>query len=70
MQQRHYVVSLQLLPALQEIKLDHEAEPGDPVIVPAPVTQADAEKRAAGAPGHEVTDWYLTRKKIGSIAAD
>lgn len=44
--------------------------PGDPVIVPAPITQADAEKRAAGAPGHEVTDWYLTRKKIGSIAAD
>jgi len=43
--------------------------PGDPVIVPAPITQADAEKRAAGGPDLEVTDWYLTRKRI-SAAAD
>jgi peroxiredoxin (alkyl hydroperoxide reductase subunit C) len=42
--------------------------PGEPVIVPAPVTQADAEKRAAGAPGLEVTDWYLSRKKLGAAA--
>jgi peroxiredoxin (alkyl hydroperoxide reductase subunit C) len=42
--------------------------PGDAVIVPAPITQADAETRAAGAPGHEVTDWYLTRRKLGAAA--
>jgi len=42
--------------------------PGDPVIVPAPLTQADAEKRAAGAPGLEVTDWYLTKKKLAAAA--
>lgn len=41
---------------------------GDPVIVPAPITQADAEKRTAGAPGVEVTDWYLSRKKLGAAA--
>jgi len=43
-------------------------QPGDPVIVPAPITQADAEKRAAGGPGVEVTDWYLSRKKLGAAA--
>ncbi len=42
--------------------------PGDSVIVPAPITQADAETRAAGAPGHEVIDWYLTRRKLGAAA--
>ena len=43
--------------------------PGDPVIVPAPITQADAEKRVQGAAGLEVTDWYLSKKKL-SAAAD
>jgi peroxiredoxin (alkyl hydroperoxide reductase subunit C) len=43
-------------------------QPGEPVIVPAPLTQADAEKRAAGAPGLEVTDWYLSRKKLAAAA--
>ena len=42
--------------------------PGDPVIVPAPITQADAEKRAQGAAGLEVTDWYLSKKKLASAA--
>jgi peroxiredoxin (alkyl hydroperoxide reductase subunit C) len=38
--------------------------PGDPVIVPAPITQEDAEKRAASAgDGLEVTDWYFTKRK-------
>jgi peroxiredoxin (alkyl hydroperoxide reductase subunit C) len=41
---------------------------GDPVIVPAPITQADAEKRAAGGADLEVTDWYLTRKKLTAAA--
>lgn len=45
-------------------------QPGDAVIVPAPVTQADAEKRAAGGPGLEITDWYLAKKKVSAAAAD
>ena len=45
--------------------------PGDAVIVPAPLTQADAEKRAASnGAGVEVTDWYFTKKKLASAAAD
>ena len=44
--------------------------PGDPVIVPAPLTQADAEKRAASKDGLEVTDWYLSKKKLAAAAAD
>jgi peroxiredoxin (alkyl hydroperoxide reductase subunit C) len=42
--------------------------PGDAVIVPAPITQADAEKRVAGGQGLEVVDWYLSRKKLGAAA--
>jgi peroxiredoxin (alkyl hydroperoxide reductase subunit C) len=42
--------------------------PGEAVIVPAPITQADAEKRAAGGQGLEVTDWYLARRKLGAAA--
>ena len=42
--------------------------PGDPVIAPAPVTQADAEKRAAGEEGLEVTDWYLARRTLETAA--
>jgi peroxiredoxin (alkyl hydroperoxide reductase subunit C) len=41
---------------------------GDAVIVPAPITQADAEKRAAGGADLDVTDWYLTRKKLTAAA--
>ncbi len=43
--------------------------PGDQVIVPAPITQADAEKRAAGGDGLEVKDWYLSKKKLPEAAA-
>ncbi len=43
--------------------------PGDPVIVGAPVTQADAEKRAAGSDGLDVTDWYFSKKKLPEAAA-
>ncbi len=43
--------------------------PGDPVIVGAPVTQADAEKRAAGVEGLEVKDWYFSKKKLQEAAA-
>jgi|SRR5947209_16592340 len=42
--------------------------PGDPVIAPPPVTQADAEKRCAGEDGLEVKDWYLARKKLETAA--
>lgn len=39
-------------------------KPGDAVIVPAPITQADAEKRAAGGDGLDVKDWYFSKKKL------
>jgi peroxiredoxin (alkyl hydroperoxide reductase subunit C) len=42
--------------------------PGDPVIVPAPVTQDDAEKRAEGSEDLEVTDWYFSRRKLENAA--
>src|SRR5262249_5550598 len=39
-------------------------QPGDPVIVPAPITQADAEKRVAASNGLDVKDWYFSKKKL------
>lgn len=42
-------------------------KPGESVIVPAPATQADAEKRVA-AKEFEVSDWYLSRKKLAVAA--
>jgi len=46
-------------------------KPGDAVIVPAPITQADAEKRVqSNGTGVEVTDWYFTKKKLAAAAAD
>ena len=38
-------------------------KPGDEVIVPPPVTAADAEKRAASTE-YAVTDWYFSKKKL------
>ncbi len=43
-------------------------KPGEPVIVGAPITQADAEKRAAGGEGLDVKDWYFTKKKLAEAA--
>src|SRR3954471_16029093 len=44
--------------------------PGDPVIVPAPATQQDAEKRAVSkGDGLDVKDWYFTKKNLAGIAA-
>ncbi|HXZ29362.1 MAG TPA: peroxiredoxin [Terriglobales bacterium] len=40
-------------------------QPGESVIVPAPITQPDAEKRAGGGDGLEVKDWYFAKKKLG-----
>ena len=46
-------------------------KPGDAVIVPAPITQADAEKRVqSNGNGVDVTDWYFTKKKLAAAAAD
>ena len=41
-------------------------QPGDEVIVPAPITQKDAEERYAKKGGGEmdVKDWYFTKKKV------
>ncbi len=38
-------------------------KPGDKVIVPPPITQADAEARVKD-PGLEVTDWYFSKKNL------
>jgi peroxiredoxin 2/4 len=38
-------------------------KPGDPVVVPAPATQADAEKRA-NSKEFEVKEWYLSTRKL------
>jgi peroxiredoxin (alkyl hydroperoxide reductase subunit C) len=43
-------------------------QPGDPVIVPAPATQADAERRVA-AKEYEVSDWYLSKRNLAAAAA-
>ena len=37
---------------------------GDAVVVPAPATQADAEKRALGVAGMDVQSWYLSTKVL------
>lgn len=45
-------------------------KPGEAVIVGAPITQADAEKRvASNGQGLEVTDWYFSKKKLSEAAA-
>lgn len=45
-------------------------KPGEAVIVGAPITQADAEKRVASSgQGLEVTDWYFSKKKLSEAAA-
>jgi peroxiredoxin (alkyl hydroperoxide reductase subunit C) len=36
--------------------------PGDPVIVPPPKTDVDAEARASA--GYDYTDWYFSKKKL------
>jgi len=43
-------------------------QPGESVIVPAPVTQADAEKRVAAGAEFEVSDWYLSKRKLAPTA--
>ncbi len=42
-------------------------KPGDPVIVPAPITQADAATRVTSSNGYEVKDWYFARKKLDEV---
>lgn len=37
-------------------------QPGEAVIVPAPLTQADAEKRMSE--GYECADWFLCKRKL------
>ena len=39
-------------------------KPGEDVVVPAPATHADAQKRTAGAPGLDVKSWYLSTKEL------
>ncbi len=39
-------------------------KPGQPVIIPPPLTQDAAEKRKAGKDGGTVTDWWFTKKDL------
>ncbi|MCS7124501.1 MAG: peroxiredoxin [Candidatus Bathyarchaeota archaeon] len=62
---------LRLIDALQtadkyKVALPANWRPGDPVIVPAPATQEDAEKRLqdAAREGYECLDWFLCKKKL------
>ena len=41
-------------------------KPGEDVVVPAPATQADAEKRAGGQAGMDVKAWYLSTKELAA----
>ena len=71
---RNIVEILRVFDGLQTADANACATPanwraGDPVIVPPPVTQADAEKRAAGGDGLDVKQWYFTKKKLGGSAA-
>jgi len=43
-------------------------QPGDKVIVPAPATQADAEKRVVAGGEFEVSDWYISKKQLAAAA--
>ncbi len=46
-------------------------KPGDPVIVPAPATQADAAKRTnGGGAGLDVKTWYLSKKDLAQKPSD
>ena len=42
--------------------------PGQPVIVPAPITQQDAEKRVADNNGYQLKDWYFAQKDLATAA--
>ena len=42
--------------------------PGDAVIGPAPITQADAEKRVNDGAGLEVKDWYFAKRSTAQAA--
>ncbi|MEM2281032.1 MAG: peroxiredoxin [Candidatus Bathyarchaeia archaeon] len=62
---------LRLIDALQtadkyKVALPANWRPGDPVIVPAPTTQEEAEKRLqeAAQQGYECVDWFLCKKKL------
>lgn len=62
---------LRLIDALQtadkyKVALPANWRPGDPVIVPPPTTQEDAEKRLqeAAQQGYECIDWFLCKKKL------
>jgi peroxiredoxin (alkyl hydroperoxide reductase subunit C) len=44
-------------------------KPGDSVVVPAPATQADAEKRVAAKGELDQTDWYLSKKTLAKAMA-
>jgi len=63
---------LRLLEALQTsdahgVATPEAWQPGDKVIVPPPLTSADAEERVAA--GYECTDWFFCKKDLDQDAA-
>ncbi|MFT3772027.1 MAG: hypothetical protein QM820_42010 [Minicystis sp.] len=65
---RNFDEILRVVDALQTVDANAVAcpanwRPGDEVIVPAPTTAKAAEERAASK-DLNVTDWYLSKKKI------
>ena len=59
---------VRLLDALQtadqhKVATPADWRPGDPVIVPPPTTQQDAEEKVK-TPGYECRDWYFCKKKL------
>ncbi len=66
---RNFDEILRVVDALQTVDANAVAcpanwRPGDEVIVPAPTTAKGAEERAANK-DLSVTDWYLSKKKLG-----
>ena len=60
---------IRLFEALQAADLNQVScpvnwKPGEAVVVAAPTTQAEAEKRAAGTSGMDVKSWYLATREV------
>jgi peroxiredoxin (alkyl hydroperoxide reductase subunit C) len=60
---------VRLVQALQTVDANGVAtpvnwRPGDPVVVPAPLTTDAAKTRLGGSEGFDVKDWYISTKKL------
>lgn len=60
---------LRLVDSLQTVDQHQVAtpanwQPGDKVIVPAPMTYDALQKRLQGEEGYDCVDWYLCKKQV------